>query len=86
MKSLRDYEMFEKKRPLVNVELSPKEADIARLLCWGYIQKEIASELNLSPLTIATHLRNIYFKLGIHKETDLARWYWERYYSIYRIK
>jgi len=55
--------------------LSVQERKIARLLAWGYTQKEIAGKLYVSPLTISTHLRNIYRKLSIHKETDLCRWW-----------
>jgi DNA-binding CsgD family transcriptional regulator len=55
--------------------LSKRELSVARLLAWGYTQKEIASRLFVSPLTINAHLRNIYSKLAIHKETDLCRWW-----------
>jgi DNA-binding CsgD family transcriptional regulator len=55
--------------------LSAREKTIARLLAWGYTQKEIAAKLFVSPLTISAHLRNIYSKLAIHKETDLCRWW-----------
>jgi DNA-binding CsgD family transcriptional regulator len=62
--------------------LSIQEKKIARLLAWGYTQKEIADKLFVSPLTISTHLRNIYRKLSIHKETDLCRWWIFFEYSI----
>ena len=55
--------------------LSSREKSIARLLAWGYTQKEIADRLFVSQLTISTHLRNIYRKLAIHKETDMCRWW-----------
>lgn len=55
--------------------LSKRENQVARLLAWGFIQKEIADKLHRSEFTIATHLKNIYRKLGIHKETDLCRWW-----------
>lgn len=55
--------------------LSKAESRIARLLAWGYTQKEISNELFISQLTVSVHLRNIYRKLSIHKETDLCRWY-----------
>lgn len=55
--------------------LSVREKTVARLLAWGYTQKEIAARLFVSPLTINAHLRNIYSKLAIHKETDLCRWW-----------
>jgi len=59
----------------IESSLSAREKTIAKLLAWGYTQKEIANKLFVSPLTISTHLRNIYRKLTIHKETDLCR-YW----------
>ena len=55
--------------------LSIREKDVARLLAWGFVQKEIADKLFLSQLTVSVHLRNIYRKLDIHKETDLCRWW-----------
>ena len=57
----------------IDLPLSQREKSIARLLAWGYTQKEIASKLFVSPLTISTHMRNIYRKLEIHKESDLTR-------------
>lgn len=64
------------------LELSPRELHIAKLLTWGYIQKEIADMLNISHLTVSSHMKNIYHKLSIHKETDLTRWYLFKEYSI----
>jgi len=57
------------------LHLSQREKSIARLVAWGFTQKEIADRLFVSPLTISAHLRNIYSKLAIHKETDLCRWW-----------
>ena len=54
--------------------LSNRENQIARLLSWGFIQKEIADKLGIKQQTVSVHLRNIYRKLAIHKETDLCRW------------
>jgi DNA-binding CsgD family transcriptional regulator len=64
------------------LELSPRELNITRLLAWGYTVKEIANMLNRSIFTISSHLRNIYEQLGIHKETDLTRWYIFKEYGI----
>ena len=55
--------------------LSERERTIARLLAWGNVQKEIADKLYIAPSTVATHMKNIYRKLNIRKETDLCR-YW----------
>jgi DNA-binding CsgD family transcriptional regulator len=55
--------------------LSHREMSIARLIAWGYTEKEIANKLFISQLTVSVHLRNIYRKLSVHKETDLTRWW-----------
>lgn len=54
--------------------LSKRERVIAKLIAWGYTQKEIAAKLSLSHQTVQTHMKNIYAKLRVHKETDLIRW------------
>jgi DNA-binding CsgD family transcriptional regulator len=76
-----DVELFCKEK-IECLDLSPAELRVARLLSWGYTQKEIADKLNRSIHTIATELKNIYKQLGIHKETDLTRWYIFKEYSI----
>jgi DNA-binding CsgD family transcriptional regulator len=76
-----DTELFRREK-LECLRLSPREMNIARLLAWGYIQKEIADRLHISPLTVGSHLKNIYRQLGIHKETDLTRWYLFKEYCI----
>jgi len=59
----------------IDLPLSFQEQRIARLLAWGMVQKEIADKLEISIQTVSVHLRNIYRKLSIHKETDLCRWW-----------
>lgn len=58
-----------------DLHLSQREKFIARLIAWGFIQKEIADNLHISVQTVSVHLRNIYRKLHIRKETDLTRWF-----------
>ena len=36
------------------------------MLAEGYVNKEIADRLNLSPPTVATYIRRIYEKLQVH--------------------
>jgi DNA-binding CsgD family transcriptional regulator len=45
--------------------LTPREADVLRLLATGLPNAEIAERLNLSSRTIDTHLTSIYGKLGV---------------------
>ncbi|HMG47058.1 MAG TPA: helix-turn-helix transcriptional regulator [Allosphingosinicella sp.] len=46
--------------------LSPREQEIARLVAIGYPNKTIAGILDISPWTVATHVRRIFAKLNVH--------------------
>ena len=50
--------------------LTPREEQILELLSKGYLYKEIASELLISPDTVHNHLRKIYEKLQVHSRTE----------------
>jgi DNA-binding CsgD family transcriptional regulator len=52
--------------------LSARETDIARLVCEGRQNKEIAWLASLSEYTVENHLRRIYQKLGIHNRAALV--------------
>jgi DNA-binding CsgD family transcriptional regulator len=54
-------------------QLSPREADVARLVALGMQTKNVAHKLGLSDHTVVNHLRNIYTKLGVHRRAELAR-------------
>ena len=45
--------------------LSDREQETLELLGDGLVKKEIASELNISHFTVATHIRHIYEKLEV---------------------
>ena len=47
------------------VGLTPREAEVLRLLATGLANAEIAGQLSLSSRTIDTHLTSIYAKLGV---------------------
>ncbi len=47
------------------VSLSPREAEIVRLVAKGLPNKTIAAVLDISPWTVATHLRRVFSKLGV---------------------
>lgn len=49
--------------------LSPREKDILELMVKGFIKKEIADQLGLSPHTVDFYLRKIYEKLHVNTRT-----------------
>ena len=53
--------------------LSAREREIAELVTDRKTNREIAAELFLSEKTIETHLRNVFFKLGVSSRVDVAR-------------
>jgi DNA-binding CsgD family transcriptional regulator len=52
--------------------LTPRETEIARLVAKGLPNKAIARILDISPWTIATHLKRIFAKLRINSRIELA--------------
>jgi len=46
---------------------------VARLVASGLTNRQVASELFVSPHTVGFHLRQIYRKLSIQSRVDLAR-------------
>lgn len=53
-------------------ELSPRELEIVHLISKGLPNKAIASILEISPWTVATHLRRIYGKLGVNSRAEMV--------------
>lgn len=45
--------------------LSPREREIARMVALGYPNKTIASVLDISSWTVASHLRRVFMKLKV---------------------
>jgi DNA-binding NarL/FixJ family response regulator len=55
-------------------ELTPREQQIARLVCQGLRNGSIARRLSIQPGTVKTHVRNIYRKVRVkNKITMLLR-------------
>jgi DNA-binding CsgD family transcriptional regulator len=54
------------------LNLSPREKTIVRLVSLGYTNKQIAEELFLSAHTVITHRKNIGHKLGIKSVSGLT--------------
>jgi DNA-binding CsgD family transcriptional regulator len=52
--------------------LSPREQEIARMVAQGYANKTIASVLEISTWTVASHLRRIFVKLQVSSRAAMA--------------
>lgn len=51
---------------LRDLGLTPRQAEVLRLIALGRGTAEVASELFLSPATVRKHLENIYVRLGVN--------------------
>ena len=62
------------KRPDAGWEaLTDSELAVVRLVAEGMTNREVASQLYVSPHTVSTHLRHAFSKLGINSRVDLTR-------------
>lgn len=52
--------------------LTPREREIVRCLCRGMRNKEIATELSITPGTVKVHLMHIFEKTGVKDRFELA--------------
>ena len=52
--------------------LTPRRAQVARLVCRGFSNREIAKKLGVAEGTIKIHLYSIYEKLNVHSRIALA--------------
>lgn len=51
--------------------LTPREAEIARLVARGLSNKQIAAALGISAWTVSTYLRRTYAKLDVHSRAGM---------------
>ncbi len=53
--------------------LSAREVEVLRLIADGLTNTQIAEQLVISPLTVNTHVRSIYNKLGVSSRSAATR-------------
>ncbi len=51
--------------------LSPRELEVARLICKGYVNGDIAAKLNVKPGTVKTHIKSIFGKTRARNKITL---------------
>jgi two-component system, LuxR family, response regulator FixJ len=56
--------------PEVSARLTPREAEVLRLLAEGLEPKQVAAQLVISPKTVSTHIDRILAKLGVHSRAQ----------------
>jgi DNA-binding NarL/FixJ family response regulator len=59
-------------------QLTPREREVLRLIARGYMYKEIALRLEISPKTVEAHVSSVLRKLQLSGRHELSRWAVER--------
>lgn len=56
----------------ITSELSPRETEVALLICAGLTNRDISEQLAVSLATTKTHVRSIFDKVGVENRTSLV--------------
>ena len=59
-------------------QLTTREREVLRLIARGYLYKEVALELSISPKTVEAHVSAVLRKLQLTNRHQLSRWAVER--------
>ena len=51
--------------------LTPREQEVVGLVRQGYTNKQIATQLTISPDTVKTHVHNLLVKLDLHRKNEV---------------
>ncbi len=57
-------------KPKIAERLSDREKDILRMVASGHTSAEVGKRLNISALTVNTHVKNIYRKLQVRSRAQ----------------
>jgi two-component system response regulator NreC len=57
-----------------SISLSEREAEVLRLVAWGYTNKEVAAYLSISVKTVETHKSNLMGKLDLKSRVEMVRY------------
>ena len=52
-------------------QLTPREQQVAALVCLNYTNHQIAARLSISPDTVKLHVHNLLAKFDLHRKADL---------------
>lgn len=55
-------------------QLTPREGEVVALLLANYKVAAMSEKLGVAASTVRTHLRNIYEKLGVNSQAEVAAW------------
>jgi DNA-binding NarL/FixJ family response regulator len=66
----KQYQLARNSEKKNSVPLTPREREILTYLSQGKSGPEIAAMLNIAPLTVRTHIRNVIEKLGVHSRLE----------------
>ena len=66
-------ELPKRQEPAEADRLSDREKEVLRMVAGGYTTAEIATQLQISNMTVNTHIRNIYRKLQVRTRAQAVR-------------
>lgn len=68
-----EIEQVIRKNPENPLLLSPREIEVLKLIAEGFTNKEIATKLYISPLTVDSHRKNLILKMGVRNTASLVK-------------
>ena len=54
-------------------ELTPRQQDVAALICLDYTTLQISARLNITPNTVKSHIRQLLKKFGVYNRQELRK-------------